>query len=1434
MLKRRMKALTVSSALIAILLVLMSPIGAISATGWTEPVLVADGSRTMDSWSPDIVVDGDGDILVVYAEGTSINFTEYTSGIWSEPENLCPSIHYGTGPPSIDVDPSNNAHVAFPGYSGSGWVTYYTTNSTGSWSDPVIISGDDEDCSSPSLGVDSLGICHAAYNVGDDPMYLTRYVSNSGGSWSDPVTISGEHETINQPALGLDSSNNAHVVYVDLSLSFIGYVHNTSGSWSDPVIISGDDLSVNSPDLEVDTSDSCHVAYESNGVIRYVNNTSGSWPESTAVSEPSTSWGKRAVNCSLTLDAVDNPQIAYQWFYGPRHLVRFTSEASGSWSEPVTVYDTKVRGCYWPSIASDGEHSHIVFGERNSSAISNCYICYVTNSEGSWSDHTTISAVNPDCTDPSLKCDSAGNEHLVYFQNSSEESKLNYTENTSGSWSAPTVINTGDSGWHTPELELDTSDKAHAVYHGNNSVSYNSNLGGSWEAPVVISSDDIVCGSPSMTLDDAAKAHVIYTRYDGIADSYDIRYATNAGGSWSAPATVSSGDAVGSYSDPSLGMGTDNILHIIYPRASEGDIRYTTNAGGSWSLPATISGEDSSCRNCRVVVDDSNHIHVAYHVSDSLRYVSNEPGTWSDPLTISGDDEPFFWNFESVTLETVSSESLHAAYVFYDDGYFRVRYVVREEGDWSEPVTISEDFYSGMNPSIAVEVTSGYPSCAFQSDDGCIKFTQYCGTTPTINSIDPNSGPQGWTGNVTISGLNTSFDETSTLTFSGDGINFNSIVGTPTATEITANITIGNGASPTARDVNVITGDETPEPLSGGFIVTEAPALVPVITSISPTSGETGTTVTINGSNFGNTRGASTVKFGSKTCASADYVSWSNTQVKVKAPGGISGKVNLTVTTAGGTSNSRAFTVTRPPDPEPEEPSVTSVHPTSGPPGTLVTIKGKNFGNSRGSSERTAASSSYVTFGGVKATSYPRWSDTEIRAVVPDGAPADGAVEVVTPAGASPEKKEFIVCSPTWYLAEGTSDWGFETYVTIMNPNTEAVTASVTYMTPEGKAPRPDVTLPPGSQTTVNPRGDIGSKDFSTVVECTTEGRTIAVDRRMMWTGEGAASPDGHASVGVTSPAKTWYLPEGSSSWGFECWLLIQNPNDRDATCQVTYMVENLGARTVTKTVPASSRETFNMADDLPDVEIKDASIKVDSDVPVIPERAMYRNDRRSGHASIGTTTPAKEYFLAEGTTDWGFTTYVLVQNPNDTDAAVEVTYLTGDGPVQHPEFPMMMPANSRKTIRVNDFLPGEDFSTRVSADRAIIAERAMYWGEGTPSGEACHDSIGMPMAHTTFYLPDGETQNGHETWTLVANPNDTEVKIQVTYMTPGGNGNQDFTDTVPANARRTYNMADHIPSGKASIMVTCTTPGKKIMVERAMYWNDRGAGTDTIGGYAD
>ncbi|PKQ28728.1 MAG: hypothetical protein CVT63_01380 [Candidatus Anoxymicrobium japonicum] len=424
----------------------------------------------------------------------------------------------------------------------------------------------------------------------------------------------------------------------------------------------------------------------------------------------------------------------------------------------------------------------------------------------------------------------------------------------------------------------------------------------------------------------------------------------------------------------------------------------------------------------------------------------------------------------------------------------------------------------------------------------------------------------------------------------------------------------------------------------------------------------------------------------------------------------------------------------------------------------------------------------------------------------------------------------------TWYLPEGTTAWGFSTYITIENPNDIAVNTTITYM-PTGKANKIEtVSLPPNSQTTltndhlISVMGEL--VDFSTKVQSQNSTKSIVVDRTMTWTGECAPCEEAHSSIGVTSPATTWYFPEGSSFWGFETWLLIQNPNATDATATVTYMIEGGEPKTINHTVPASSRASFNMETDIGQ---KDASIKVESNVPIIPERAMYRNNRREGHDSIGATTLAMTWSLAEGATgyDVNYTTYILVQNPWNGPVDVSLYYQTPDGEINGPSF--TMPANSRKTVRVNDYIPpNTDVSTCVYSRSYIIAERAMYWNNGT--GEACHDSIGSSSTASapTFYFPDGETTNGRETWTLVQNATDKEATVEITYLTPTGEGNVTKTETIPANSRKTFNMAEHSGiQGRAAIKVK-TSSWSRVIVERAMYWNNRGTGTDTIGGLVE
>src|SRR6266853_1418887 len=141
----------------------------------------------------------------------------------------------------------------------------------------------------------------------------------------------------------------------------------------------------------------------------------------------------------------------------------------------------------------------------------------------------------------------------------------------------------------------------------------------------------------------------------------------------------------------------------------------------------------------------------------------------------------------------------------------------------------------------------------------------------------------------------------------------------------------------------------------------------PSITTLNPTSGPVGTSVTIAGTNFGATQGTSSVTFNG---IAATATGWSAMSITTAVPGGAAtGKVVVTV--GGVASNGVNFTMTIP------APSITSLNSTSGQVGTSITIAGTNFGTTQGAST--------VTFNGTTATP-TSWSTTSIVAPVPAGA----------------------------------------------------------------------------------------------------------------------------------------------------------------------------------------------------------------------------------------------------------------------------------------------------------------------------------------------------------------------------------------------------------------------------------------------------------------
>jgi len=155
-------------------------------------------------------------------------------------------------------------------------------------------------------------------------------------------------------------------------------------------------------------------------------------------------------------------------------------------------------------------------------------------------------------------------------------------------------------------------------------------------------------------------------------------------------------------------------------------------------------------------------------------------------------------------------------------------------------------------------------------------------------------------------------------------------------------------------------------------VINPQPPVIPSISSVSPTSGNAGTPIAIQGSGFGSQTTGSIV-IGS---ALGTVLDWSDTLIHANvSPGSTSGIVQ--VQQSGYGSNSVSFTVSTA--------TITSVSPNNGVAGTPVTITGSGFGTSQGSG--------IAWLGSVPAV-VTSWSDGVILANVGAGS-ASGTAQVL-------------------------------------------------------------------------------------------------------------------------------------------------------------------------------------------------------------------------------------------------------------------------------------------------------------------------------------------------------------------------------------------------------------------------------------------------------
>jgi glucose/arabinose dehydrogenase len=161
--------------------------------------------------------------------------------------------------------------------------------------------------------------------------------------------------------------------------------------------------------------------------------------------------------------------------------------------------------------------------------------------------------------------------------------------------------------------------------------------------------------------------------------------------------------------------------------------------------------------------------------------------------------------------------------------------------------TVGSTTLALASPRLGIQVGASPPGTTPVADLEWVEvFRQGGPVAPTVVSATPNSGSQGQTLNVILTGG--SFQSGATCNF-GAGITVTGCVFNA-STQLTATIAISPTATLGARSVTVTNPDGQSGTLTNGFTVLTVPA--PAVTSLSPTSGAQGQSVSvaIGGSGF--------------------------------------------------------------------------------------------------------------------------------------------------------------------------------------------------------------------------------------------------------------------------------------------------------------------------------------------------------------------------------------------------------------------------------------------------------------------------------------------------------------------------------------------------------------------------------------------------------
>jgi hypothetical protein len=336
----------------------------------------------------------------------------------------------------------------------------------------------------------------------------------------------------------------------------------------------------------------------------------------------------------------------------------------------------------------------------------------------------------------------------------------------------------------------------------------------------------------------------------------------------------------------------------------------------------------------------------------------------------------------------------------------------------------------------------------------------------------------------------------------------------------------------------------------------------------------------------------------------------------------------------------------------------------------------------------------------------------------------------------------------TWYLAEGSTAGPFALFYLLHNPQPVSVATTIEFVRPAGQPPVTRAyTLPPHSRTTIavnTADARLASTDVSAVISAA---QPIVVERAMYLSRPGEPFAAGLGSAGITAPATRWLLAEGATGPFLDTFILLLNPADVEARCEVRYATTTGDVFVKPYSLAPHSRTTIWMdQEDIPGAGHALANVAAattitsTNGVPIVVERTMWwpDGDWYEAHGSSGALTAAARWAVAGlelGPPPRDTDAYVLVLNTSPDPGLVLLTLQPEDGlPIARV---FAVSASARLTIRIRDAFPQArtytlPFGALVESvgpvPIGVVVEQAVYWNANGVPWAAGVNALGTPI----------------------------------------------------------------------------------------------------------